>query len=108
MRSAVSDTLSSRALETTAMSSVYTSSFVISDHISTASRLNECSFGGKRYRGSWERAPVDVLDVFDLVENHEEFLELFLQVMEEMTTIGHPNVAQVYGVGLGGEVYVYQ
>ena len=86
------------------MSSVYTSSFVISDHVSTASRLNECSFGGKRYHGSWKRAPVDVLDVFELVENHEEFLKLFLQEMEEMITIRHPNVALVYGVGLGGEL----
>ena len=103
-RSSVSDTLSSRALGTAAMSSVYACSFVISDHVSTASSLDECSFGGKRYRGSWKGASVDVLDVFDIVENHEEFLELFLQLMEEMITIRHPNVAQVYGVGLGGEL----
>ncbi|XP_062517998.1 uncharacterized protein LOC134193205 [Corticium candelabrum] len=85
------------------VSRLETSSFVLTDRVSTTNTLNACSFGGERHRGTWKRAPVEVLDVFDLMENHEEVLELFLQEMKNMNSIRHPNIAQVFGVCLGYE-----
>ncbi|XP_062517576.1 uncharacterized protein LOC134192834 [Corticium candelabrum] len=85
------------------VSRLETSSFVLTDRVSTTNTLNACSFGGERHRGTWKRAPVEVLDVFDLMENHEEVLELFLQEMKDMNSIRHPNIAQVFGVCLGYE-----
>lgn len=72
--------------------------FVISDGVSTDIKLGECAFGKLRYRGTWKRSSVEVLEVFDVVEEPGEFTEICLREMLTLRAVRHPNIAQVFGV----------